>query len=228
MKGASLVDRVLAKVINAVSEFQIAGTAVTATAAELNKNAGVTGGTVTASKTLVTDANKDLASLRHLTLTGNLVSGSTTLSEADLALVDGLTAGTVTASKAVTVDANKVALGLRKPVVVVTADTTLTEADSGKIIIINAAAAKVLTLPATAAGLTYTLQHQVATTSGAGHAFSPVAADLIRGNGFTPADNKDAICTQATSRIGDSITIVGDGVDGWYITAVTGTWAREA
>jgi hypothetical protein len=54
-----------------------------------------------------------------------------------------------------------------------------------------------------------------------------VSADLIRGNGITPADNKDLICTQATSRIGDSCTIVGDGVDGWYITAITGTWARE-
>lgn len=46
---------------------------VTATAAEINKVAGVTGGTVTASKALVVDANKDLASLRNVTLTGNLV-----------------------------------------------------------------------------------------------------------------------------------------------------------
>lgn len=139
-----------------------------------------------------------------------------------------VTAGTAAASKAVVLDANKVVLGLRAPVVVVTADTTLTEADSGKVIVINAAATKVITLPATAAGLTFTVTHQVATSSGAGHSLSPAAADLIRGNGITPADNKDLICTQATSRIGDSVTIVGDGVDGWYVTAITGTWAREA
>lgn len=126
------------------------------------------------------------------------------------------------------IDSSKIMLGLRQTVVVVTADTTLTAADSGKVIVINAAASKVITLPATAAGLTFTVTHQVASTSGAGHALSPVAADLIRGNGITPADNKDLICTQGTSRIGDSVTIVGDGVDGWYVTAITGTWAREA
>ena len=47
--------------------LNIGGTAVSATAAELNKNAGVTAGTVTASKALVVDANKDLASLRDVT-----------------------------------------------------------------------------------------------------------------------------------------------------------------
>lgn len=150
------------------------------------------------------------------------------LSVGEVGTLDAVIAGTAAASKAVVLDANRVVLGVRQPVVVVTVDTTLTALDSGKIIIINAAAAKILTLPATAAGVTFTLQHQVATTTGAGHAFSPAAADLIRGNGLTPADNKDVICTQASSRIGDSITIVGDGVDGWYITSVVGTWAREA
>jgi hypothetical protein len=126
------------------------------------------------------------------------------------------------------IDSNKIMLGLRETVVVATADVTLTAADSGKVIIMNATASKVVNLPATAAGLRFTLVHQVASTSGAGHAFSPVAADLIRGNGITPADNKDLICSQATSRVGDACTIVGDGVDGWYVTAITGTWAREA
>ena len=45
---------------------------VTATAAEINVLDGVTGGTVTASKALVVDGNKDLASLRNVTLTGEL------------------------------------------------------------------------------------------------------------------------------------------------------------
>ena len=115
----------------------------------------------------------------------------------------------------------------KRPVKVVTADTTLTAADNGALIIVNAAATKVITLPATVAGLRFTITHQVATTGGAGHSLSPAAADLIRGDGITPADNKDLICTQATSRIGDSVTVVGDGVDGWYIESVTGAWARE-
>ncbi len=60
----------------------------------------VTPGTVAASKAVVVDSNKDIATFRHFTLSGNFVTGSTTLSEADLAQVDGITAGTVSASKA--------------------------------------------------------------------------------------------------------------------------------
>lgn len=168
--------------------------------------------------------NFDTLRVAALNLAGTLLTATAT----ELNKLAGVTAGVAAASKAVVLDAAKTVMGLRKPVVVVTADTTLTEADSGKVIIINSATSRTLTLPATMAGLTFTLSHQVATTSGAGHAFSPAAADLIRGNGFTPADNKDAVCTQATSRIGDAMTIVGDGVDGWYITSLTGTWAREA
>ena len=44
----------------------------TATAAEINVVDGVTGGTVTASKAVVVDANKDIASFRNVTLTGEL------------------------------------------------------------------------------------------------------------------------------------------------------------
>lgn len=80
---------------------------MTATAAEVNTLAGVTAGTVTASKALVVDANKDLATLRHLTISGNLVTGSTTLSEAELGVLDAVVAGTVSASKALVVGANK-------------------------------------------------------------------------------------------------------------------------
>jgi len=46
--------------------------AITADATEINVLDGVTGGTVTASKALVVDGNKDLASLRNVTLTGEL------------------------------------------------------------------------------------------------------------------------------------------------------------
>jgi len=166
----------------------------------------------------------DFESGASLKIAGTAVTASAT----ELNTVDVTAAGVAQASKAAVLDANKTIVGVRRPVATVTADATLTEADSGKVIILNAAASKTISLPATAAGLTFTFVHQVATTSGTGHAISPVAADLIRGNGLTPADDKDLICTQGTSRIGDSVTLVGDGVDGWYITAITGTWARQA
>lgn len=50
----------------------LGGTLVTATAAELNKSAGVTAGTVTASKAVVVDSNKDIATLRNVTMNGTL------------------------------------------------------------------------------------------------------------------------------------------------------------
>jgi hypothetical protein len=84
-----------------------AGSRKTITGTEINAIDGVTPGTVTASKALVVDANKDLAALRHLTITGNFVSGATTISEAELGYLDGQTAGTVAASKAALPDANK-------------------------------------------------------------------------------------------------------------------------
>ena len=68
---------------------------------------GVTAGTVTASRALVVDASKDIATLHHVTLNGNLVIGTTTLSETDLAKIDAITNGTAAASKAVVLDASK-------------------------------------------------------------------------------------------------------------------------
>ena len=93
---------------------------------------GITAGTVTASKALVVDSNKDIASLRNITLTGELDAGSLDVSgdadidgtlETDALSIDGTTitataaelnysdtgssVGTVVASKVVTADANK-------------------------------------------------------------------------------------------------------------------------
>ena len=102
-------------------------------ASEIGVLDAVTPGTVTASKALVVDANKDIASIRNLTasqLTGTLQTaaqpnvtsvgtltsittsgaltlGSTAISESEIGVLDGVTPGTVTASKALVVDANK-------------------------------------------------------------------------------------------------------------------------
>ena len=59
---------------------------VTATTAELNTVAGVTAGTVSASKSVVVDASKDIASFRNVTLTGELDAATLDLSSsADIA-----------------------------------------------------------------------------------------------------------------------------------------------
>lgn len=63
---------------------------------------------------------------------------------------------------------------------------------------------------------------------GAGLSISPAAADAIHGNGLTSVDNKDLINTGATDREGDMVELVADGVDGWFIVSVNGTWAKEA
>ena len=102
------------------------GTGTQLAGSELTVLDGVTAGTVTASKAVVVDANKDIATFRNVTLSGNLVSGSTTISEAELGTIDGVTAGTVAASKAVVVDANKDIASFRN----VTLTGTLTGATS--------------------------------------------------------------------------------------------------
>lgn len=106
------------------------------------------------------------------------------------------------------------------------ANYTMTEGDSGYITYIDTDAV-VITLPATVVGYTYTFVNAggdgaVAIT------LSPNASDKIMGAGLTAADNKDLINTKATARRGDSVTLIGDGVNGWFVQRMTGTWAREA
>ena len=126
----------------AAGKLKLGGTAVTATAAELNYLdnddlsaarigylAGVTAGTAASSKALVLDADGKIATITQLTASyisgvsgqftdltvsaNSLTIGSTTLNETEMAYIDGLTAGTVAASKAVVVDSNKDITGFR-------------------------------------------------------------------------------------------------------------------
>lgn len=82
--------------------------AITATAAEIDTLADVVAGTVTAEKALVVDANKDLASLRNLTLTGTLTYGS--LSKLNLATASK-TAGTTQTQAGATAITSAITLG---------------------------------------------------------------------------------------------------------------------
>jgi cytoskeletal protein CcmA (bactofilin family) len=83
---------------------------VTSTAAELNySDTGASVGTVVASKVVTVDANKDVASFRNITLTGELDAGSLDVSgdadidgtlEADAITVNGTALNTVIANEA--------------------------------------------------------------------------------------------------------------------------------
>jgi hypothetical protein len=119
----------------------------------------------------------------------------------------------------------------------VTTDKTLALIDSG-IVQNTTVDGKVYTLPATAIGLCFTIRNggDNATSTAAGAVadgstivtISPQAGDKISGMGLTPQDNKDLINTKATSRVGDFVTLLADGVDGYTVIAVRGTWVRES
>ena len=107
----------------------------------------------------------------------------------------------------------------------VTTDQTLTAADNNKVYL-AAAVDLTFTLPSTVAGLRFTfICHTVSATTGL--SISPAAADAI--HFVTSVDDKDLINTAATDVEGDAVTLVGDGVDGWWVVGgVNGTWAKEA
>lgn len=119
----------------------------------------------------------------------------------------------------------------------VTADVTLDLTDCG--VVQNVIAdGKVITLPATTAGACFTIRNGgVPVTSGAVGTgsnesvlitISPNASDKIQGGDFTAADDKDILNTKATSQVGDEVTLIGDGTDGWIIASMVGTWARQS
>lgn len=98
----------------------------------------------------------------------------------------------------------------------------------------------VITLPATTAGAVFIIRNAGAAASTALAAgvsgsdgsvlvnVAPNASDKIQGLAFTAADNKSALNTKATARVGDYLKLVGDGVDGWLVSEARGIWARAA
>lgn len=107
------------------------------------------------------------------------------------------------------------------------ATQTLTAAQSGQKFV--GAVDAVFTLPAAAAatkGIWYEFETG-ALSAGTGLSISPVAADHIRGNGLTSVDNKDLINSGASDRLGDMVRLYCDGVDGWVIEEIIGTFAKE-
>lgn len=105
--------------------------------------------------------------------------------------------------------------------VTVTGAKTLAIGDQG--IVQDVTASAVITLPSTVVGYSFTVR---VGAPGITVAVDPAAADLIAGNGFTAADNKDLLFTNQPA--GSFVTLVGNGTTGWNVTAISGTATREA
>jgi len=109
-----------------------------------------------------------------------------------------------------------------------TDDYTVLVTDSGAKFAI-ATDAKTFTLPSTARGLVYQFWNTGAADGANIITISPAAADMISGGGLgLGVNNKDLINTKATAKKYDMVEIVGDGADGWIVTEIIGTWAKEA
>ena len=137
----SIVDPALKEQMKtAFSGFTVAATS--STAAELNTLHSVTAGTVAASKAVVVDANKDVASFRNLTATGLI------------------TAGTIKAPKVVTTASGDGAITISEGIVKITkgsaAALTLADPASGD-------EGKVITIVSTTA-----YAHTISNTGGSG------------------------------------------------------------
>ena len=102
---------------------------------------------------------------------------------------------------------------------------TLDAEDVGKVMNITAGhATNVVTLPATAAGLLFTIRAGV---SGGRVAISPNAVDKIMGADLAGTDNKDHILTAATGLMGDYCVLLAEATNGYYIVAERGIWTNE-
>ena len=116
--------------------------------------------------------------------------------------------------------------------------TTLAASESGSVILQSTNSATI-TLPATVAGLRYTFVW--AGTAGQTFNISPNSSDKIMGSILDVADGN--IVTAASSgagtddkdlqldsgsQVGDRVTLVADGNNGWYIEEALGSWAFES
>jgi hypothetical protein len=113
----------------------------------------------------------------------------------------------------------------RRPIHVAQATDTLTIAESGTTFIC-AVDAK-LTLPSAVAGTEGVWYHIVTgvASAGAGVIIDPAAGDAICY--VTSLNNKDLINTPGTDVEGDSVTIVSDGANQWWVESMIGIWAKE-
>lgn len=112
-------------------------------------------------------------------------------------------------------------MGHQESVTISTPTDTMTIADQG--LVQDVRVTSVITLLATVVGYSYTFR---VGAPGIIVSISPNALDLIAGNGFTAADDKDLVFTNQPA--GSFVTVVGNGTTGWNVTAISGTATREA
>ena len=120
----------------------------------------------------------------------------------------------------------------------VTENKTLAIKDQGYVQNVVADALNI-TLPATVVGYNYTIRNggdaPTGAPVGAGSnesaivKITPSASDLIAGIELTASDDDSINNTKATARVGDEISLVGNGTTGWNVVApVKGIWAQIA
>jgi len=189
-----------------ITALSVGGTAISATAAEINFNdTGASVGTVVASKTVTADANKDVSSFRNITasgaITGNtFVIGSADINENDLEAIDGITAGTVAASKAMVVDSNKDISGARN--ITLTGELDAGSLDvSGNADIDGTLEADAMTLNGTAITATATLDTGISNNNVPKFTTGVADDDFLRVNG-TAIEGRSA--SEVLSDIGAS------------------------
>lgn len=110
---------------------------------------------------------------------------------------------------------------------VISANKTLDAEDTGKLFWVDTDAVTI-TLPAVAAGV---FGCQIVNGGGYGAVavtISPNASDSILGPDITAADDKDLINTKATAKRGDYVVLDSGDADGYLVTELRGTWARQA
>lgn len=110
---------------------------------------------------------------------------------------------------------------------VISANKTLDAEDTGKLFWVDTDAVTI-TLPAVAAGV---FGCQIVNGGGYGTVavtISPNASDSVLGPDITAADDKDLINTKATAKRGDYVVLDSGDADGYLVTELRGTWARQA
>jgi hypothetical protein len=110
-----------------------------------------------------------------------------------------------------------------------TGTKTFDAQDCGKLFCCTEAAdADALTLPAVADGFSGATILYVGAFGGAAITIAPNANDMILGPDISGANDKDLVLTKATARRGDFVTLGNSDDDGYHVTQMRGTWAREA
>ena len=86
----------------------------------------------------------------------------------------------------------------------------------------------VITLPATAVGLEFTIMNMAADGGALIEVDFQAVDKNLGGLGIAAGgDGKKLSNTKATAKKGDFITFAADGTDGYYIKAIRGIWAQE-